>query len=1484
MKYFLVLICLLIIVGSLFPATIVQGETTGKWLRTSNPNIPPSTSLKADAPSTILDIKMIFETTPLLGENARLVCSVESELGAPETQVNVELPGGVALVSGDLSWHGDIPAGGKTKIKAMVKAVQAGNWTIHAEAKSRKHPLFHDVEEVHVFVLETATYIGESPFAPLSVRVEAPPIVEEPLLHQGIVPEAPHPSEPSSPGTLTVTGRFYNYISQDSISGHTSDTEQPMCWGCVWIYRASDNDYLNGDITGPRSDLPGEGYFSIPIENPGANGFYVVMLPYTTACRVVRPDDSDYTSWTPDFYPSSSATNYDIGAWRPPDQWDYMGAWRIYESIAQDHYDRGAWDFMANEGPGYTPPAVLVHFKMPSGTGTHIHMTPDSGVIDIDTDAYSKALDIAQHEYGHWVMYKAYGNYWPPGATGSHSINRISNAPLAWTEGWADAFPLICQSYGRWEDSYFEWGTGLEYDLETCPDCDPGDQCEGRVAGALWDVFDAHEDGHDYFDVSLPWHTPNNFLHIWDVVSSQTDDNYLQFYQAWRAKGKDRHLLNYCSYQNTIDYDNSPDLTNGDVTPSSGYPNTNFGFYVTYQDVDWDPPGPTSVSSIRSYSNPNGYIRLYVYDGGWTYYAMNHYSGNPESTETFYKELSGFSVGDHNYYFLAYDGITGGEDRYPDSGYRTFQVAPYTVHLESMQDNGATANLGTITFDGTSYSLPDDVSKAAGTYSAEYFADVGYVFDHWETSGAVFVSSSSDNPTTVTVSGDGTLKAVYRMKNQPPSIVDIYPDSETVYQGDTIRIYCDSNDPETPESGLTCNIWIRPSGGSWVVSGETMSWDGSDHYYDWNISTTATLGYNDVKCTVSDGELSDERTDYNEFQVLETYDVTMKAHCNSEGVDVSVSFTWNGTPYATLKTFINQTGSREVIIDERDANGHPFVKWLKDGIDYSTNRTITVSTNGTYTAIYEAISISAFTTCDEDGNAKTTFQRTETVYVCFTATYPDGSSVTTGSATVKIQLSTDDGVTWINKTTLTAIYNAGKGKWFTAVGYKIAKDEPHISAPMSLIHWRALLPANALDDASGNKGPFPQIAFNFSVDKADLDIVITDGMIPSQTYQRTLTTATVKFTITYPDGSHFPASDLGQITVTITDGINNYTLKLSASDYDNVTKKWSASWLIPKDAALSTGYKFMVVADDVFDSVSPNPNSGPPVDISDVNTFSVVKADLIVTIVNQPATSYSRGQNATFDIRIQYPDLSNFTVTDVGTTGIIEARVYFNETLMATIRIDSTNASTHWRDSFNGFTICWYIPPDAPLSTPIIKYKFKIEQDGIQDTVITPNTGPASPLSSDSFDVIEVPQLVISVEDQPYASYVLVNITVWSNQEYINASIQAEFLWNGTPIGHVSDSTDIYIGSNTFNLTWDSLDAPISMIGENVTVLVTIKSSDDLTLFSGEATFVLTQPNKELLWQRLTELILAWPNAPPEEKDESWGKIVKIVTLYPTAP
>ncbi|MEM3760280.1 MAG: FG-GAP-like repeat-containing protein [Candidatus Bathyarchaeia archaeon] len=83
-----------------------------------------------------------------------------------------------------------------------------------------------------------------------------------------------------------------------------------------------------------------------------------------------------------------------------------------------------------------------------------------------------------------------------------------------------------------------------------------------------------------------------------------------------------------------------------------------------------------------------------------------------------------------------------------------------------------------------------------------------------------------------------------------------------------------------------------------------------------------------------------------------TYAVTIKAHCNTEGTDVTVRFWIDGSPttYYTPYTFPSLTGTHTFTISTSDASGHQFKQWSTG----ATSHTITVSAGGTYTAYYEA--------------------------------------------------------------------------------------------------------------------------------------------------------------------------------------------------------------------------------------------------------------------------------------------------------------------------------------------------------------------------------------------------------------------------------------------------------------------------------------------------------------------------------------------------
>ena len=388
--------------------------------------------------------------------------------------------------------------------------------------------------------------------------------------------------EAEVPGELAITGKYWCWISENTFTGGVrADVSAPRVWATVRIYDGNDN-FLGSGLTET------DGRFSITVTNPGATGFYVQTLPSSSACHVTKEDGSDYIGQSSMFYPLPSDTTYDIGEHQVYDHPHYKGAWRIYETIANDAYDRGAWDFLVNEGPGYTPPEVTVRFP---ADGTYY--STGSHEIHIEFESHTKALDVVQHEYGHFVMHMVYNLYWPITQCPSpHFINRFSHPNCAWTEGWANFLPLAVQN-----EPNFEWGNGDDENLETktwgSPGWDDGDGVEGRVAGALYDIYDSTNDGFDTFT--------DGFLNIWDVVYHQTDDNFAEFYTAWRTRGHDVPNANAAIFQNTIDYNNPPSCEI--ISPNGG------GWYS----------GTITVSASAS-DNTGGYIDGTVSQVEFEYY------------------------------------------------------------------------------------------------------------------------------------------------------------------------------------------------------------------------------------------------------------------------------------------------------------------------------------------------------------------------------------------------------------------------------------------------------------------------------------------------------------------------------------------------------------------------------------------------------------------------------------------------------------------------------------------------------------------------------------------------------------------------------------------------------------------------------------------------------------------------------------------------
>jgi Tol biopolymer transport system component len=163
------------------------------------------------------------------------------------------------------------------------------------------------------------------------------------------------------------------------------------------------------------------------------------------------------------------------------------------------------------------------------------------------------------------------------------------------------------------------------------------------------------------------------------------------------------------------------------------------------------------------------------------------------------------------------------------------------------------------------------------------------------------------------------------------------------------------------------------------------------------------------------------------WQGQATYSVTIGAHCNTEGRDVSVSV-WidSSTMYYTPYTFTNLHGSHTFTASQYDASSHSFKQWNTG----STSLTITVSSGGTYTAYYEALSHTLTVSSAHDSpvpsNGPHTYTDGQSVACSVSSTVTEGSTIWTctgwsgtgsvpssGSGTsVSFTINRDSTITW----------------------------------------------------------------------------------------------------------------------------------------------------------------------------------------------------------------------------------------------------------------------------------------------------------------------------------------------------------------------------------------------------------------------------------------------------------------------------------------
>ena len=285
-----------------------------------------------------------------------------------------------------------------------------------------------------------------------------------------VEPKSDNAWSPEDP--LTIRGRVI-YLDFDGIW-------RPLVNVSVNLY---DEDVGFDDHLGTTAtDWNGDWSFSVNNDDgwlaDGRDIYYTFKLE-NTRIRVQDCDGIDSTyKWQSAVHDNlSDGTVLDFGSETGSTNANSMQIWNMLNL---------AWNGAVTQGgrdPGF------VDSCFPEGSGAQWDRFWEE--IDIP-GSDNDAPDVVTHEYGHAVMWYAYGSDNPsPG--GSHGFgDDAQNASLSWSEGWATGFMLALRPDGRYNWSEGDTGRNIE-NFSDAGNRD-GNRNEGRVAAAINDMIDSPDD------------------------------------------------------------------------------------------------------------------------------------------------------------------------------------------------------------------------------------------------------------------------------------------------------------------------------------------------------------------------------------------------------------------------------------------------------------------------------------------------------------------------------------------------------------------------------------------------------------------------------------------------------------------------------------------------------------------------------------------------------------------------------------------------------------------------------------------------------------------------------------------------------------------------------------------------------------------------------------------------------------------------------
>lgn len=490
-----------------------------------------------------------LRSLPRVGEEAEVRVTVAAGADRTGIDIQVELPASLAWVRapagltvrtavsrapedrGGISRVGasrSLPGGAPLVLTGRVKAVSSGPAQIRVYARGSAP----DIATASAF-LTIGTQTTTAGFAPATEAAAIPLTGGTPSRAYPRFPVKPAGSSTST-GTACATGSFA-YADTGGVNRISANLG-------VQVY---DADASGGDdlLASGVTDAAG-GFrfcFGAADEEGGGQDVYAVFATENAHWRIQHTKEKVPYRFRTETVANVTATAA-FGARQP-------GAPVLTRGVQAFDQVAAAWDWT----PGScwdlrdaTCRTAKLNWAPDATEGTWYDTRDDSVYLLADDP---RAAELVLHEFGHLIMDDVYEDAFPSSPNCSpHYIPRTSSKGCAWTEGFATLYEVMVLG-----QPIFRWADGSTLDVEQptwgTTGWDDGDRVEGRVLGALIDVFDTTNEGLYDRCSEDPRQT------IWTTFVGHKSNTFSAFWSDRAADGFDtsRTALG-CLYQNTIVY------------------------------------------------------------------------------------------------------------------------------------------------------------------------------------------------------------------------------------------------------------------------------------------------------------------------------------------------------------------------------------------------------------------------------------------------------------------------------------------------------------------------------------------------------------------------------------------------------------------------------------------------------------------------------------------------------------------------------------------------------------------------------------------------------------------------------------------------------------------------------------------------------------------------------------------------------------------